>query len=136
MSMQRILETSRKLGLPVIVTDIAGREPMVVLPLEQFEAMAGAGGEGSDVAVPAARQPAAELGENKVDMSYRADGTNRPYTGAQPLAADATYEAALGVLERHAEQNTQNSQKKDEKVEEELPIEDRFYIEPLDDVAG
>ena len=43
MSLQRIFESARKLGLPVIVTDPAGREPMVVLPLEQFEAMAGAG---------------------------------------------------------------------------------------------
>ncbi len=43
MSLQRIFESARKLGLPVIVTDLSGRDPMVVLPLEQFEAMAGAG---------------------------------------------------------------------------------------------
>ncbi len=29
------------MGVPVIVTDPAGREPMILLPLEQFEAMAG-----------------------------------------------------------------------------------------------
>ena len=43
MSLQRIFESARKLGFPVIITDPAGREPMVVLPLEQFEAMAGSG---------------------------------------------------------------------------------------------
>ena len=135
MSMQRILETSRKLGLPVIVTDIAGREPMVVLPLEQFEAMAGAGGDMPEVAAPAALQPAA----NRANSPYRANGADRPYSGAaapEAPATDPTYQAAMGVLERHAEQNNQNSQKKDEKIEDDLPMEDRFYIEPLDDVGG
>ena len=143
MSMQRILETSRKLGLPVIVTDIAGREPMVVLPLEQFEAMAGAGGDMPEVAAPAAPQLAAEPAErpdaNRANTPYRANGNNLPYSGAeaaQPPAADPTYQAAMGVLERHAEQNSQNSQKKDEKIEDDLPMEDRFYVEPLDDVGG
>lgn len=41
MSLQRVFESARKLGIPVIVTDPAGRDPMVVLPLEHFEAMAG-----------------------------------------------------------------------------------------------
>ena len=130
--MQRILETSRKLGLPVIVTDVAGREPMVVLPLEQFEAMAGAGSE--PVAAPAARDQAEA--ENRSYTTNRSNRTYSPAGGAQPQAADATYEAALGVLERHAEQSLQNASKKDEKTDEELPMEDRFYIEPLDDVAG
>jgi len=41
MSLQRVLETARRTGTPVIVTDVAGREPLVVLPLEQFEALTG-----------------------------------------------------------------------------------------------
>lgn len=43
MSLQKIFESARKLGVPVIVTDPAGREPLVILPLEQFEAMASEG---------------------------------------------------------------------------------------------
>jgi nicotinamidase-related amidase len=34
MSLQRIIELARRQGMPVILTDVAGREPMVVLPLE------------------------------------------------------------------------------------------------------
>ena len=55
MSLQRVLETARKMGVPVIVTDSAGLDPIVILPLEQFEAMAGEskfsaeGGEGLKV---------------------------------------------------------------------------------------
>lgn len=41
MSLQRVFESARRLGLPVVVTDPAGRDPFVLLPLDQFEAMAG-----------------------------------------------------------------------------------------------
>jgi hypothetical protein len=37
MSWQRILAFARERDLPVIVTDIAGREPLVVMPFAQFE---------------------------------------------------------------------------------------------------
>ncbi len=39
MSLQRIIELARRQGMPVILTDVAGREPMVVLPLEAYEKM-------------------------------------------------------------------------------------------------
>ena len=39
MSFQRIFETARRLGSPLVVTDPAGREPMVVMTLEAFERM-------------------------------------------------------------------------------------------------
>jgi hypothetical protein len=39
MSLQRVFESARKLGLPVVVTDPSGREPFVLLPLDQFEAL-------------------------------------------------------------------------------------------------
>ncbi len=45
MSLPRIFELARKLGTPVIMTDPAGREPLVVLSLDQFEAMAGVSGD-------------------------------------------------------------------------------------------
>jgi hypothetical protein len=41
--LQHVFESARRLGLPVIVTDPSGRDPMVVLPLDQFEAMADGG---------------------------------------------------------------------------------------------
>ncbi len=40
MSLLRIFESAKKLSLPLIVTDTDGRDPMVILPLEQFEALA------------------------------------------------------------------------------------------------
>jgi hypothetical protein len=39
MSWQRILEMARRQKMPVVITDIAGREPMVVLPFNEYEAL-------------------------------------------------------------------------------------------------
>jgi hypothetical protein len=39
MSFQRIFETARRMGSPLVITDPAGREPMVVMTLEAFERM-------------------------------------------------------------------------------------------------
>lgn len=39
MSFQRILELARRQGAPLIVTDPAGRESMVVLPFDAYEAL-------------------------------------------------------------------------------------------------
>ncbi len=46
MSLQRIFNVARKLGTPIIMTDAAGLEPLVILPLDQFEAMAGVTSDG------------------------------------------------------------------------------------------
>lgn len=56
--LQHVFESARKLGLPIIVTDPSGRDPMVVLPLDQFEAMA----EGTPVDRRASLKPAPILG--------------------------------------------------------------------------
>ncbi len=37
MSLQRVIELARRQGMPIVVTDVAGREPMVLLPLEIYE---------------------------------------------------------------------------------------------------
>ena len=39
MSLQRVLELARRQGMPVVVTDVAGREPLVILPLDIYEGL-------------------------------------------------------------------------------------------------
>jgi len=39
MSFQRIFEMVRRQGMPLVVTDETGKEPVVVLPLEVYEAL-------------------------------------------------------------------------------------------------
>lgn len=96
MSLQRVFESARKMGVPVIVTDPAGRDPMVVLPLEQFEAMAGA-------------------------VDVRQDIPKKDFVD---------FSQSKGKKE-------QEETAKDVRLPvEEIPLEDRFYIEPLDEQAG
>ena len=104
--MQRILETARKMGLPVIVTDIAGREPMVVMPLEQFEAMAGTG--------------AGEIVSEPIKTT--------PPRYEEPIVDD--FSPKQGKKEDVTRPITSTPEPDD------LSLEERFYIEPLADEEG
>ena len=105
MSSQRVFESARKLGVPVIVTDPSGRDPMVVLPLDQFEAMAGDGGK-------------SEIGSGKSGTPVRPAESRR----AAPAADDLP--PSFGDLAVSMLQN------------DEIPLEERFYLEPMDDEKG
>ena len=39
MSFQRIFELVRRQGMPLVVTDEGGKEPLVVLPFDMYEAL-------------------------------------------------------------------------------------------------
>ncbi len=39
MSLQRTFEMARRHGMPIVVTDPNGKDPMVVLPLEAYETL-------------------------------------------------------------------------------------------------
>lgn len=94
MSFQRILEIARQRGLPIIVTDIAGREPVAILPLEEYERLS----------------------------------SHRPQ--APP---SKQVEAPSPVLEQIAEQTKDDFQGKIDDVAENLSLEEKFYLEPVED---
>ena len=48
MSFQRIFDMVRRQGMPMIVTDQAGKSPLVVLPFEVYEALMGEGATKSE----------------------------------------------------------------------------------------
>ncbi len=96
MSIQHVFESARRLGLPVIVTDLGGRDPMVVLPLDQFEALASE----SPVKSLAKLEPQIEPRPTEAPNSLRADNL------------DAFSDVA---------------------VNQDIPIDERFYLEPVDD---
>lgn len=110
MSLQHIFESARKLGVPVIVTDVGGREPMVVLPLEQFEAMAG-------------EAP----GKPKPRPAVHDDGSKIPAIVAEdhvrpPIVEDIPSMGAPAVPPLPEN--------------DEMSLDERFYLEPLDDESG
>ena len=92
------------MGVPVIVTDPGGRDPMVVVPLEQFEALAG---ESRPSAAPVSA-PSVPAPVQKSPEPFR-----NPVTGLTP-EEQKSFEAL--VMENP-----------------EIPMEERFYLEPLED---
>ncbi|MBU2613121.1 hypothetical protein KJ925_01500 [Patescibacteria group bacterium] len=121
MSLQRVLETARKTGTPVILTDVAGREPLVILPLEQFEAMAGVGSDGGK---SSHREP-----------SVRKEHSFSPKKSHIETVDEAFAEMAAERLKSRVEDvAVQIETLVDSGVEKsEIPLEERFYLEPVED---
>ncbi len=107
MSWQRILEAARRHGMPVIATDIAGREPMVILPLEVFEDLSAA----ADFPMP-------------VDL-------DEPMFEPTPEPMDVTIESGPSPEPK----TTSIGQVPSVDSNPAIDIEDRFYLEPLDQDA-
>ncbi|MCC6563489.1 hypothetical protein IT087_01200 [Candidatus Uhrbacteria bacterium] len=98
MSFQRMLEMVRRQGMPLMVTDPDGREPMVVLPLEVYEALVEGGSAPAARAVP----KQAPVGE-PIMVPVRDGSAPQPKPQIMP------------------------------ELLAELSMEERFYIEPLDE---
>ncbi|MBI4139172.1 hypothetical protein HY479_03415 [Candidatus Uhrbacteria bacterium] len=107
MSLQHVLDVARKNGMPVIVTDAAGREPMVVMPLEQFEAMAGWDEE-------------VKSQKSKVKS---VEG------GLDEVIAEASAERATMRMEDAAREMEEIGSR----LADDAPLEERFYLEPVTD---
>ena len=99
MSLQRVFESARKLGLPVVVTDPSGREPFVLLPLDQFEALTG--------------ETARQTGKNaKQDENIQ----------------DEKAHSSLYVAKKESSFVTQSPVQSATQVEADLLLEERFYL--------
>lgn len=109
MSLQRVLETARRTGTPVIVTDVGGREPMVVMPLEQFEALTG------ETPSRHTHQPSMSK-EERVERVLAEMAANR----SEERANNAALKIESLSLEVPAD---------------DLTLEERFYLEPVEDKA-
>jgi hypothetical protein len=111
MSLQRVIETARRTGTPVIVTDIAGREPMVILPLEQFEALAGEPTLAPTPRPEPVRTPSSFKKEEKLVQEL------------EDMIAERTASASPSVEAVSLELP----------VTEDVTLEERFYLEPVED---
>jgi len=126
MSWQRILESARRNGFPVIVTDIAGREPMVIMPFDAFEEM----NEAYQVSLKA----------------WEDEGESVEYSDLEP-DPEAAFDAPLPSYSEEGEVTVENREDSTQSVDEpshegrsqtsedvsHLSMEDRFYLEPVDD---
>lgn len=111
MSWQRIFEFARRRRLPMVVTDIAGREPFVILPLDTYEQMLDGGVKAGEE--PSVVQPRDETMRKDI---VRNVPTIAPSPGVSSTQATAVEKSSLVVPE-----------------ERDLSLEERFYLEPIED---
>ncbi|MBU1032394.1 MAG: hypothetical protein ABII13_01730 [Patescibacteria group bacterium] len=127
MSLKHVLRTARRNGLPVIITDDEGREPMVILSLDQFESMSGV--ESMEL-----EDWDYEMDEPE-DIGMEDEFNETPYEFAR--SADPLIE-----LEKSLVQEPTPLPRVPDFVQEsspslsdlsDSPMEEGFYLEPLED---
>ena len=109
-----MFEMARRHGVPVVVTDKEGKDPMVILPLEVYEAL-------TDSSSPAPRaMPQAPEASEPVVVPVR--------SVPEPTSK------STGRLERMAvEVNRGFDQEVTQTNLADLSLEERFYIETMED---
>ncbi len=117
MSWQKIFKTARRLGAPVIVTDQAGLDPMIVVPLETYEELIGQGGG----AERPFRSKKAEIDESIFEIPSE----------EEILASDLkNFPKSSQKLQNDMEAQASEAE---EGENPEISLEERFYFEPLED---
>ncbi|MFA6099908.1 MAG: hypothetical protein WC750_03450 [Patescibacteria group bacterium] len=117
MSWSQVFKTARRLGAPVIVTDQAGQDPLIILPLETYDGLVGQGS-------PAQRQPRTR--------------------GAEPDESIFEFQSEEVSSTDNSKNLAKESQKVQNEVEidgqesevdgsQEISLDERFYFEPLED---
>lgn len=110
MSLQKVFETARTLGLPILLTDINASAPFVIMTLEQFEKLTSA--------MP--------------KMATRSNGNPKQDSAAAPTSPQGFSEDRA---RRVPVPVTQPSPQAQPLVENDMPLEERFYFEPLEDAG-
>jgi len=119
MSFQRILETARRMGSPLIVTDAAGREPMVVMTLQMYERI----GEGVSQVEVRQSQNAKPESEEPTVTEFATMALQAPSQASDKVEPPLLLrEIAINVME--SPEMAQDS---------EISLEERFYLEPSDE---
>lgn len=114
MSINKILETAGRLGIPVVITNDRGESPQVVMPFEDFAAMVGI--PGTTASKPHVHQNGGTETEDEVARAL----------------ADLTLER----MQEHMQDPTGGSSSATKKRVEATDasfLEENFYLEPLED---
>jgi hypothetical protein len=116
MSLDHILDTARKLGIPVIITNDRGQSPQVIMPFEDFASMVG-------VSTPPGK---------RTRVSKAEDNDEEDQKIAQALA-DMTRETMEYEISKEPEEESERSIQKESNENTEAFMEEKFYFEPLED---
>jgi hypothetical protein len=131
MSLKNVLDTARRLGIPVVITDETGEAAQVVMPFEDFAAMVGA-------TSPAPRKPRVTRSrEQDEEIAQALAELTLEHFNEQdaPMADEPRIPISV------PEQRNDNIRPSEKRLQDELGmsvtpedlLEDRFYLEPIDD---
>jgi hypothetical protein len=110
MSLTSILDTARKLGIPVVITNDRGDAPQVVMPFEDFASMVG-------VTTPKERKPRlTSIPKTKDEVIQALEGLK-----GERIPDDEVFDVSV-------EEEVVTEPSGDGQL-----LEDHFYFEPLDD---
>ncbi len=128
MSWQKIFNTARRFGTPVIVTDQAGVDPMVILPFDIYEGLISENGGANAYPVKS---------KNKKGLDRMAE---------PDVSAESVMEIPYEDIESQKNGSIEsfNSLKTIKKTEDsadlspdslegDISLEERFYFEPMED---
>lgn len=121
MSLQRILELARRKGVPVVVTDIGGREAMVVMPFDEYERLS-------------------ENGSAEPKMQKRRVPMEPIVTPTPEIRRELVREETnMGEVQKAAEMRDERMEALMEAISvppasesASLSLEEQFYLEPVD----
>ncbi|MDD5437956.1 MAG: hypothetical protein PHC70_02310 [Patescibacteria group bacterium] len=117
MSWPKILKTARRLGAPVIVTDQAGLDPMIILPLEAYEGLIGE----DEGAKRPSRSKRGEIDESIFEIPSE---EGMPIMNLDEMPQPSQKDEKLEALKGQESEEGENP---------EISLEERFYFEPLED---
>lgn len=122
MSIQRVLEVARRQNMPVVVTDVAGREPMVILPLASYEAMLDG-------------RPSRHVSSEANPPEWKAprESASSAPMKERVVAIEAMTENMTGELQAQVNQAMRDLTETPSDVSSGISMEERFYLEPVDE---
>jgi hypothetical protein len=115
MSLQRIFEMVKRQGMPLVVTDGQGRDPVIVLPLDMYEVLlAGQKPENGNQASSEASEPI---------MVPVGEEVSQPVSDG-PVGSSTDFDPVTNGLQKPESES---------ELFAELSTEERFYIETPED---
>jgi len=121
MSWQSVFKTARRLGAPVIVTDQAGEDPLIILPLDIYDELVGQAEVVKPIRKPSRRSAEPdERAESIFEIPFEDES---PIVRSKDLAETRQKEPMEPVEETEAKEGENQG----------ISLDERFYFEPLED---
>ncbi len=128
MSWKRILKAARKLGTPVIIADESGSDPFVVMTLSKYEDLVE-----ENVLLENTGLRSEEFGGDSEDDMRALDPRLEQVFEEQALEEPVNFAEQTEEMPGVPFAEPVSEEQENPKTKGEMPLEDRFYFEPLDD---